>query len=475
MESSRGELISVLVGRYGEFVTVFKLDENLSLWQIVCNLGDQAAFLSPTSSMVLSCRELQVNGLENAVHFASFDDDGNYNIFYSLSTRKFHSFKNGYTSDDLFDSDFYLNSTWMVPNFQSFSRRRLNWKNSSSEKDFKIRSNYVCKSIFSRRPNDENRITEEVVAPIRRPLIILSHGEKKDACSFFDLVNLPFPSRDRMESSLRGKQVYGGSTDGRVVLIDFESRDCFLLNTSTMVMEPLPAWPMPDNFFKFCCLVHEVDLKSAVTIFGILKEGSDQNVVNLKCQVGDREWTTHAGGIRVYEAVAFRGTIYGIGIIPTDDVIKVHKMESRQGEWVEVVDTVSIPPTEFLPAGSTEDSWYLVESCGEILVFRVFWSEYNVINEVIMVVRAYKLDLKEMSWVEVKDFGDRAFFFCHKIGGFGCCASGSGFPRNNLYFAQKYAGNVERYNYEDHSIRTVFTCNDEYSEEGYKIQGLVMY
>ncbi|CAN0902479.1 F-box protein At2g17036 [Linum grandiflorum] len=454
MESSRGELISVYVGEYGEFVRVFKLDEDLKLWQSVCSLGDQVAFLSPTSSMVISCRELQVKGLENTVHFARFDDEGNYNIFYSLSTQKFHSFKNGYTSNDLFDTQFYLNSTWIVPDFRSFSRQ---WMDSSLEDNDTIvvnnASHYVCNSTFSRLSN--KIATKQVVAPVGRPLIILSRGEYKlEAWEFVDLVN----GRGRMESSFRGEQVYGG-TNGRVVVMDFESRDCALLNTSTMAMEPLPTWPVPMSP-SFDCIVYEWDSKYAVTIFG--------NFGKLfKCRVGDEEWTTHEKGPQVCEVVAYQGMLYGIEY-GGDELFKMEEYLEEEKDWrVEVVETVERP--SYRPMGTEDETEYLVESCGEILLFKVLWSYCFSNVEIILEVRAYKLDSKEKKWKEVKDLGDRTFFISNDTKGFGCCASGSGFPRNNIYFVMCDGDNVVRYNYGDHSIRTVLTC-----KEGCEILGFVM-
>ncbi|CAN0921854.1 F-box/kelch-repeat protein At1g57790 [Linum grandiflorum] len=478
MESSRGELISVFVERYGEFVRVFKFDEELELWQSVCSLGDQVAFLSPTSSIILPCRELQVKGLENTIHFARFDEDGNHNVFYSLSTGKFHSFKNGCTSDDLFDTQLYLNSTWIVPDFRSFSRQRLNWNDLSSEDNATIvvnnSSHYACNSTLLRNSSYENRKTEQVAAPVGTPLIILSHGEHKlEAWRFVDLVN----GRGSMELSFRGKEVYG-VTNRRVVVFDFESRDCYLLNTSTMAMEPLPTWPMSEKKFKLCYVVHELD-SNAVTIFGVLDE---KNFIHLNCRVGDEEWTRKNHGEdepRAYEALAYQGMIYGAAMISEDGEYdgegKLLKMEVSQEVdeegWrgVEVVEMVEFPP--YRPIGTVKRVWeYLVESCGEILVFMVFWSECNSLEQVIIEVRAYRLDSKDnMRLEEVNDLGDRAFFICNKNRGFGCCASGSGFSRNNIYFVSRTGDRIIRYNYGDHSIKTVVTC-----KEGCGIVGLVM-
>ncbi|CAN0902286.1 hypothetical protein LINGRAHAP2_LOCUS21909 [Linum grandiflorum] len=111
---------------------------------------------------------------------------------------------------------------------------------------------------------------------------------------------------------------------------------------------------------------------------------------------------------------------------------------------------------------------YVVESLGEIMLFWVFWSDISGVNEFIMDVRAYRLDSK-MRWEEVKDLGNRTFFFYPEIKEFGCCVSGSRFPKNNIYFISEEGDNIVRYNYGDHSITTVMIC-----EEGCKILGLVI-
>ncbi|CAN0902287.1 hypothetical protein LINGRAHAP2_LOCUS21910 [Linum grandiflorum] len=130
---------------------------------------------------------------------------------------------------------------------------------------------------------------------------------------------------------------------------------------------------------------------------------------------------------------------------------------------------VEIPP--YRPIGTVKRvKEYLVESCGEILVFMVFWSECNGLDQVIIEVRAYRLDSKDnMRLEEVNDLGDRVFFICDETRGFGCCASGSGFSGNNIYFMSLTRDRIIRYNYGDHSIKTVLTC-----KEGCEIVGLVM-
>ncbi|CAN0890737.1 hypothetical protein LINGRAHAP2_LOCUS16601, partial [Linum grandiflorum] len=226
MESSKGELLSVLVGPDGEYVQVFRYSHVLRMWQSLDSIGDQVAFLSPTSSMVLSCNELQVKGFENTIHFSRFH--GIDNVFYSLSTKQFHSFKNGYTSPDLSDTEFRLNSTWMVPKFQCHTQTPL-WEDDSGGGDDHIELDpshcisdlgfsSMCKKS-SGGPGDQMIMMIEQSA---RPWIVLTHKENRGGRTFVDLVNRTFHTRETMEACLIRKQVYGVAYR-RVVLADVKS------------------------------------------------------------------------------------------------------------------------------------------------------------------------------------------------------------------------------------------------------------
>ncbi|CAN1245906.1 hypothetical protein LINGRAPRIM_LOCUS3059 [Linum grandiflorum] len=93
--------------------------------------------------------------------------------------------------------------------------------------------------------------------------------------------------------------------------------------------------------------------------------------------------------------------------------------------------------------------------------------------EVIMDVRAYRLDMKKLRWYGLDDLGDRAFVLDPELGGFEFgCASASGVPRGSLYFVRRFDANssVVRYNYENHTTSVVFTCS---SRDHDQVHGIV--
>ncbi|CAN1246555.1 hypothetical protein LINGRAPRIM_LOCUS3195 [Linum grandiflorum] len=103
----------------------------------------------------------------------------------------------------------------------------------------------------------------------------------------------------------------------------------------------------------------------------------------------------------------------------------------------------------------------MVESCGELLYFESFPQDISGTLNPTMDVRVHRVNLEGMRMEVVKNLGDRAFFFGHRVGGFGCCASKSGFEKNSIYFVTHSEGNVHKYDYGRHRISTVFSTLDE--------------
>ncbi|CAN1839052.1 hypothetical protein LINPERHAP1_LOCUS35647 [Linum perenne] len=133
MESPQKELMSVVVGSKGKPVRIVKFNHDLQKWQSVSSLNHQVIFLSHPTCLVIDSKELQVKGFANTIHFPRFH--GNYNVFYSISSKKFHTFEGGYASEDLCDTRLVLNSTWMIPDFQLFSNQQLHWWTGEEEEE----------------------------------------------------------------------------------------------------------------------------------------------------------------------------------------------------------------------------------------------------------------------------------------------------------------------------------------------------
>ncbi|CAN1131891.1 F-box/kelch-repeat protein At1g57790 [Linum perenne] len=475
MESSRGELILVMVGLRGEFVRMYRFDDDLRLWQGISSLGDQVAFLSPTSSIVLSCKELQVKGLENTIHFPRFD--GDCNVFYSLSTGRFHSFKGGYTSDHTSDKELQLNSTWMMPEFRRYSNQQLDWNNDSPEEEdptIQVDPSYFISGFNFSQP--QNYIVDATMSRITAsPWIILSHENTNKSEPHRTLVNLVTNvshSNDSRIEMFRGKEVYG-SSNGLVLLVESESAggDCVLLNTKSMTVEPLPKLKLPTTFRRNCFVIH---CETVVMIFGFIKMNNQYEATTILCRVGDKEWTICTGGITVHDVAAYQGKLYGIGWLPESGRYDFIEMELLQHQMhYKVTKVVGIELPKYKHMGQIGAGLYMVESRGELLYFEMMVSDVVIDSfPVVMDVRVSKVDLEGMRTEVVKDLGDRAFFM-GVGGGFGCCASESGVERNSIYFVDQANGNVCKCDYGSHRISTVFSTGD-HEAKSCKIDGIVM-
>ncbi|PIA34179.1 hypothetical protein AQUCO_03800038v1 [Aquilegia coerulea] len=104
-----GAILSVFVGRRGKPVSVFKLDKSRMKWNRLETLGDNVLFLSHTASALIPA---PLKGIENRIYFPRFQ--GEDNVFYSLSTCKYHWFgcKNSGVEDWLNTSG-HMDCTWI--------------------------------------------------------------------------------------------------------------------------------------------------------------------------------------------------------------------------------------------------------------------------------------------------------------------------------------------------------------------------
>ncbi|CAK9138855.1 unnamed protein product, partial [Ilex paraguariensis] len=108
MIESDGELFTVFVGCDGRQVHVFKLDFSEEAWHEVQSLGDKMVHVSYRSSF---SEKAVVRGTGNKIYFPKFY--GGNGVFYSLGTRKFHSFVGNFSKEDFYDMKDMKHCTWI--------------------------------------------------------------------------------------------------------------------------------------------------------------------------------------------------------------------------------------------------------------------------------------------------------------------------------------------------------------------------
>ncbi|CAI0555327.1 unnamed protein product [Linum tenue] len=178
------------------------------------------------------------------------------------------------------------------------------------------------------------------------------------------------------------------------------------------------------------------------------------------CRVGDKEWTISKGGAKVLGAAACQGKIYGFGTPPREH-LKFLEIKLRPNYRVKIVEEEQIRIIQPSTKACGDIRRYLVESCGKLLFFHQLLAGEEYTNRdanVVLDVKVFRIGIERMRMKEVKDLGDRAFFFSWWSGGFGCRASKFGFKRNTIYMVNPHDSNLYVYAYADRSVLVTSSC-----------------
>lgn len=119
-----GQLISVLLGRLGNWVRIFRLNETKMVKSEVKHLGRHMLFLSSTSCISAIAPTSQ---MENKVYFPRLHNEGI--LYYSLDTGMYHSLGSRHSAKDYRGSNEKLHCSWIEPNWSEISDDHLDWLN----------------------------------------------------------------------------------------------------------------------------------------------------------------------------------------------------------------------------------------------------------------------------------------------------------------------------------------------------------
>ncbi|KAL5718602.1 hypothetical protein ACHQM5_011486 [Ranunculus cassubicifolius] len=106
---NNGEIYSIFVGFVGSPVHVYKFDQSKKKmkWLKLDSLGDRLMFLSHSTSLLLPA---VLKGTENRIYLPRFK--GSSSVFYSLSSGKYHSFREQEPRRDWIGTCEHWNCTW---------------------------------------------------------------------------------------------------------------------------------------------------------------------------------------------------------------------------------------------------------------------------------------------------------------------------------------------------------------------------
>ncbi|XP_026412744.1 uncharacterized protein LOC113308499 isoform X2 [Papaver somniferum] len=107
-----GKLLSVLLGHYGKWVRIFRLDLSEMVWVEVEHLGRHVLFISDTSCVATVA---PTSRMENKIYFPRLQNEKV--LFYSLDSGKYHSLEGAHQGNDYSNSTENLRCSWIEPNW----------------------------------------------------------------------------------------------------------------------------------------------------------------------------------------------------------------------------------------------------------------------------------------------------------------------------------------------------------------------
>ncbi|KAJ0817731.1 hypothetical protein HanPI659440_Chr00c05g0714381 [Helianthus annuus] len=120
LSSCDQHLLLVIVGAFGESVEVFKLKDSSDGWEKIDGLGKHMIYISNTSCI---CLEAKSPEMGNKIYFPRLlHNDDRKIAFYSLETRKYHTFDDNNIQEsfgtDLFKTNYLCYPhTWIEPSW----------------------------------------------------------------------------------------------------------------------------------------------------------------------------------------------------------------------------------------------------------------------------------------------------------------------------------------------------------------------
>ncbi|KAJ8630713.1 hypothetical protein MRB53_024036 [Persea americana] len=258
----------------------------------------------------------------------------------------------------------------------------------------------------------------------RSPFLLLPQHKVRDHCCFicpldgrYWRLNLP---------GINKKCCYIGFFHGWLMIHkhhEHSGNTIFFLNPFTGIRIDLPQW---EGFSENKRDIRRVAISSAPTDPNCTVIILDSSNWRFKfCKVGDDGWRAQSlvGQGLARDVVAFRGKFYFLGVQTT----LPHRPSSTNS--TEHLKFEYVWPPYDPHSGEREFCYYLVESGGELLLVR----SDPMPTTSKPVVAVFGLDQSTLSWVEMKQIGNRVLF----LGRWGCAsfsATELGCKENQIYF-----------------------------------------
>lgn len=283
--------------------------------------------------------------------------------------------------------------------------------------------------------------------PLTCPWLVIVHGEKQSypTQTFVDIAQDHYVVANIPE--MLNTEICTCS-HGWLVLFEFESNECFLLNPVSMEKIMLPKLP-PAFSFSTCILSAPPTDPECIVIFE-----STENPSVIFLRLGESSvWTEQYSGS---DGGSFRGAamcggrIYGLalgGTLMTAKVVGSNLVVTQVG--AEELPNNTIPETFHF-------SYQIVESNGELFGVVKY---YKGTTDRIRLIEVYKMEFSRLVWTKVESLGNRAFFLSGTTCNFSCpTTEDSRLKPNCIYFIQGNDRHLYVFDLENCSISFSTPC-----------------
>ncbi|KAL9173177.1 hypothetical protein ABFS82_03G096400 [Erythranthe guttata] len=277
----------------------------------------------------------------------------------------------------------------------------------------------------------------------KTPSLMVSHGkEGVEKHLIYNISKKWFRILDT--ATLRHKKVLG-SIYGWLVLVDPRNDDCCLFNPISEDLIMLPKLDSSDTYNQ-CILIKPPTDADCYILFNGLEQSF--------CRIGDEEYVTRTleqqeedGLNDLLAIVYFEGKIYGF--MGPNMFVTIHFVEKT----IEFRQIPMVNP--WVISNLSNSCLWLIESaqpCGNELFMIQNINHFLYSNERLD-FKVFRVDTKQMNYVEVENMGDRTIFVSDNGAGY-CCPS-IGTKPNSIYYTNENDRNLHIFNLEDRSTSSI--------------------
>lgn len=264
-------------------------------------------------------------------------------------------------------------------------------------------------------------ISHPPLAAQEHPWLLILHGKHKQLQTFYSL------SEDccyvRKIPQLCNQILCRSNASGWLVLEHLNSDECFLFNLVSMEKIELP---LRESEYDECVLTSPPSDQNCRVVFT-----SNKNHSLVFCQPGDSEFVELSleHGDELNCTTSFEGKFYGLR---RDETLVVLDFSAPKPQFRQIISESLGNPC---PPDILKTEYYLVESCGELLLVLKMW--HGLFFDEVFGFLIFQVDFSTSTWVEVKSMSKETAIFLNSHDAMSISVTKyDGIRGNSIYFTE---------------------------------------